>query len=124
MRAGGPPPAARVDPVSLLRRIIGLVVDWGLARLVSVAFFDDSAVATLVVFFVGTAVLVGTWGATFGHVLVRVRVVREDGGWAGPLRTLVRTLALCLVLPAVLTDATGRRFHDKWAGTVLARMGT
>ncbi|PID54497.1 MAG: hypothetical protein CSB46_02235 [Micrococcales bacterium] len=71
-----------------------------------------------------TAVLVGTWGATFGHVLVRVRVVREDGGWAGPLRTLVRTLALCLVLPAVLTDATGRRFHDKWAGTVLARMGT
>ncbi|PZU30429.1 MAG: RDD family protein, partial [Microbacterium sp.] len=43
------------------------------------------------------------------------------GGWVGLWRPIVRTLLLCLVIPAVIWDADQRGVHDKAAGTVLLR---
>ena len=37
------------------------------------------------------------------------------------LQVVVRTLLLCLLVPAVLTSRDGRGFHDVWAGTRIVR---
>ncbi len=51
-----------------------------------------------------------------------IHVVRLGGGPAGPLAALVRTLLLCLVIPAVIFDPDHRGLHDKAMNTVLVRM--
>ena len=66
--------------------------------------------------------LVGTAGASIGHRLLRIRVERVHGGWAGPVRALVRTVLLLRVLPALVWDADQRGLHDRAAGTVAIRV--
>ena len=39
----------------------------------------------------------------------------------GTLRALVRTIGLCLVIPAVVWGSDGRGLHDRWAGTDVVR---
>ena len=39
----------------------------------------------------------------------------------GPGAALLRTGLLCLVIPAVIWDASGRGMHDVAAGTVILR---
>ena len=50
-----------------------------------------------------------------------MRVQLVTGGWVGLWRPVVRTVLLCLVIPAVIWDADQRGLHDKAAGTVLLR---
>lgn len=103
--------------------------------------FAADPTGTLGVFAVSTAVLVSTLGFTIGHRVVGIRVVRvrdlvarrdggRDGGAGDGRRALgapgvvagvVRTLLLCLVIPAVVWDGEGRGMHDAAAGTVLVR---
>lgn len=126
---------------TLGRRVLGLAVDWALSLAVAALFFRDpsselpgvlaaDSTATLVVFAVSTALLVATLGSTVGHRLAglrvaRVRDARADGtrGPAGPgaVPALVRTVLLCLVIPAVVWDKDGRGMHDAAAGTVIVR---
>lgn len=103
------------------RRVVALAVDWGIALLVSHALLGGDPWATLGVFGVLQVLLVGTLGYGVGHRLVGLQVVRLGGGWAGPLRALVRTALVCLVVPAVVWDRDQRGLHDKAAGTVLVR---
>lgn len=126
------------------RRVVGLVVDWMLSQAVAAQFFPDPTspapgifaadpTATLAIFAASTAVLVSTLGFTIGHRLVGIRVVRlvdagrraETPGTAprapGVLAGVVRTVLLCLVIPAVVWDKQGRGMHDAAAGTVLVR---
>ena len=109
------------------RRIVALVIDWGLALLISNAFFGADAMATLGVFAAENVVLVGTAGATAGHLAAGlvVRHLPADGAEAttqpGLGAALIRTVLLCLVIPAVIWDADGRGMHDRLAGTVLIR---
>jgi uncharacterized RDD family membrane protein YckC len=125
------------------RRLLALAVDWGLSLSVSaVAFpaqdpaaggpFSGAPLATLAVFGLSTAVLVALLGHTIGHRLVGIRVVRvrdlapgPDGAWRarppGVVAGVVRTLLLCLVLPAAVWDRDGRGLHDLAAGTVAVR---
>ena len=69
----------------------------------------------------GILLLVGTLGSTIGHRLVGLRVLSLHGGAARPLQVLVRTVLLCLFLPAMFWDRDGRGLHDKAAGTVIVR---
>lgn len=103
------------------RRLAALLIDWLSARLISVTFFGDDALATLAIFFLATVLMVGTMGASPGHLLLGMRVLRADGAWAGPVRATVRTAALCAVIPAAVYDSDGRGMHDRLAGTVLVR---
>jgi len=49
-------------------------------------------------------------------------VVRLDGGGRlGPFGALLRSLAICLVVPAVVWDRDGRGLHDRSVGTVVVR---
>lgn len=132
------------------RRVVGLAVDWLLSMAVSGAFFPDldaglprilsgDRTATLLIFAGTTAVLLMTLGHTIGHRVAGLQVVRlrdlpdragpagGDGSasvvWTppGPVAALVRTVLLCLVIPAAIWDGDGRGMHDVGAGTVVVR---
>ena len=105
------------------RRILAICIDWGIALLISNFAFGGESWATLAVFR-RRADPAGR------HPRLQHRPPdRGDpraSGWAaarpGPLAALVRTLLLCLVIPAVIFDPDQRGLHDKAMNTVLVRM--
>ena len=114
------------------RRLVGVVVDWTVCQLIAFALFSVplpfTAVATsrdtavlLALFAAENLLLVGTIGYTLGHRLVGLRVRSTDGRTARPFQTLVRTVLLCLFIPAMFWDRDGRGLHDKAAGTLIVR---
>lgn len=105
------------------RRVLALLVDWLVASLVSLALFDYHPMATLAVFAVENILLVSTLGYTIGHRALGIVVRPEVAGipTIGFLRGTVRSLLLCLVIPAAVWDADGRGLHDKAARTVIVR---
>jgi uncharacterized RDD family membrane protein YckC len=119
---GGP------ETPTFLRRFGALLVDWVIAQLVVVLLLridttagGTAALAPLGVFALYTVLLVSlTGGATLGHRLFGLQVWKVREG-AFPLQVVIRTLLLCLVLPAVLTSRDGRGFHDVAAGTRIVR---
>ena len=124
----GTEPTEGPQTPTLLRRFGALLVDWVIAQLVVVLVLrvdttagGTAALAPLGVFALYTAVLVAfTGGATLGHRLFGLQVWQvRPGPFA--LQAVIRTLLLCLVLPAVLTSRDGRGFHDVWAGTRIVR---
>ncbi len=104
------------------RRILAICIDWAIALLVSSYAFGGNSWATLGVFAVEQILLIGTLGYSIGHRVAGIHVVSLRGGTAGPLAALVRTLLLCLVIPAVIFDPDQRGLHDKAMNTVLVRM--
>lgn len=137
----GLPAQGRGALAPLGRRILALVVDWVLCQLIAYAFLPADAVAlgTLGIFALENLLLVGTIGTTVGHRLLGIRVRRVapprtllqagDGPAPDPgpdvppnlLLGLVRTVLLCLVIPAVVWDADGRGLHDRTAATAIVR---
>lgn len=104
------------------RRVAALGMDWALASLVSAAFFGYDGFATLAVFAAGQILLVGTLGSSIGHRLLGMQVQTIDGRPAGMLAAVVRTLLICLVIPAVVFDPDQRGLHDRAMRTVLVRI--
>ncbi|WGW13484.1 RDD family protein [Saxibacter everestensis] len=104
------------------RRLIALIIDWGLAFLIAKFAFDSNQWAILGIFAAEQILLVGTLGYSIGHRILGLRVIRLDGRWPGPLWAFVRTVLLCLVIPAGIWDADQRGLHDKAAGTALVRI--
>ncbi len=112
----GPRSVARLG-----RRIAALAIDWGTAILISVSFFNYEALATLGIFATVQAVFLLTANGSPGHLALGMRVVPLAGGYLGLWRPLVRTILLCLVIPAVIWDKDQRGMHDKFVGTILVR---
>jgi len=123
------------------RRLLALIIDWLACLAIANVFLpaDAQQMGTLAVFAVENVLLVGTVGGTLGHRLLGIRVRRvrppqtlaahpgaapaDPGPDAPPtlLAALVRTVLLCLVIPAVVWDADGRGLHDRTAGTAIVR---
>lgn len=114
------------------RRIVALLVDWFLSLAVSGLLFPEDGVArgilagdrlaTLAVFGVSSAVLVGLLGHTVGHRITGMRVIRlRDGRAPGLVAGVVRSALLVLVIPAVVWGRDGRGLHDVAAGTAIVR---
>lgn len=103
------------------RRIAAIAIDWAAAVLISVAFFAYDPIATLIIFAVVQAVFLLVVGGSPGHVLLGMRVVPAKGGRLGLWQPFVRTLLLCLVIPAVIWDRDQRGLHDRVCDTVLVR---
>ena len=101
------------------RRLGALALDWSIAYLISYAFFGADATAIQAVFLIEQWLLVATTGASIGHRLIGMRVIRLDGAWIGFWRSLIRAGLLVLLIPAVIWDADNRGLHDKAAATAL-----
>lgn len=113
----GPGSIGRVGP-----RLGAIIIDWALASVIAYAFFGGSSTATLAVFAVEQIVLVGLLGYGIGHRVFSLQVQRLDGTAAGLLPAVVRTVLLCLVIPAVVFDVDQRGLHDRAMGTVLVKV--
>lgn len=103
------------------RRILALFIDWGIATLISRAFFDGDELVTLGLFVASHIILIGLLGVTIGKRLMRIQVVRGQK-IPGPVWSTVRTLLLLLILPVILIGTDSRGAHDRAAGTVQLRM--
>lgn len=99
--------------------MIAIFIDWTAALAVSFAFFATSSLATLLIFAGTTFLFQATLGTTLGHWLVGVGTRTADGGIPGFARAGIRTIALCLLLPAVITDPDRRGLHERWSGTYI-----
>ena len=121
----GLPATGRGSVAGWGRRFLGLLVDWVVASIISRAFVDDvlgPQFGPLAVFALMHVLLVSTIGTTLGHFAVGVVVRRVDAPRpVGLLRGVYRTILLCLVIPAVVSDPDRRGLHDKGAQTVVVR---
>lgn len=114
------------------RRLVGAVIDWTACQLIAAALFSvplpfagvasrrDTAIL-LALFALEHLLLVSSTGYTLGHRIVGLKVLSLDGRRPRPFQVLVRTVLLCLFLPAMFWDKDGRSLHDKAAGTLIVR---
>lgn len=136
LEPSGAAPGPDSDPrrPTLLRRFGAFLVDWVACSLftfwvlpydlvlepgVQPAMFlgaPQSSWAILAVFAVENILLVSLTGSTIGHRLFGMQVWQVRPG-SFPLQVVVRTLLLCLVVPAVISGRGGRGLHDVAAGT-------
>jgi uncharacterized RDD family membrane protein YckC len=118
----GLPEIGQGSLAKLGRRVLALMLDWGLALLISQGFAQGNSTVTLLVFGLEQWLLVGTVGYSIGHRILGLQVRRLDGKYVGLWRSLIRVGLILLVLPATIWDADNRGMHDKAAGTVLVRI--
>ena len=111
------------------RRIVAFLIDWFSSILVALFAFpqfpygsNESMLATLAIFVLEVTLLTWLTGASFGQRLVGLRVISIDAGRLPLWRVVVRTLLICLVIPAVVYDDDGRGVHDRLASTRVIRV--
>jgi len=115
--AGAPDPAR----ASFGRRLAAIAIDWVACLLIARAF-TGSGWGTLAVFAVENLLLLPTLGATFGMRLLGIGVVRLDTGGPLPLpAAAVRTVLLCLAVPALVWDGQYRGLHDRAVNGAVVR---
>ncbi|HEV7950797.1 MAG TPA: RDD family protein [Glaciihabitans sp.] len=119
-RLGLPQSGSRsIAPFS--RRVLAIIIDWGLSVLISWAFFQYDPLATTAIFVVTQTIFVMTTGASIGHRLLGLRLTSLTGAPIGIWRPFVRALLIAVVIPAVIWDADERGMHDRLIGTALIR---
>jgi uncharacterized RDD family membrane protein YckC len=104
------------------RRVGGYVLDAAGSALIAWAFTapDGPGNWSLLVFGVGTVVTLMLFGQTPGQRLLGMRLAHPTpGARLAPWRAVVRTVLLCLLVPALVVDAEGRGLHDRLTGTAV-----
>ena len=113
------------------RRLGGLLIDWVMSYVIALIWLGLPALtqpglgqfAILGIFVALQIVAIPILGGSIGHRIVGLAVTPLRGGWVGVWRSIVRSLLLGIVIPALVWDTDQRGFHDKIAGTVLVRTG-
>jgi uncharacterized RDD family membrane protein YckC len=107
--------------VSLFRRMAGVTIDWLACYLIVSGFnVGFGSFSVLILFFLQMTVLTAFGGASFGHRLMGMKVVRfNDGGAPTPLQALIRSALICTVFLAITYDDNGRGIHERISGTYL-----
>lgn len=108
------------------RRIAGVLLDWLLSLAITLGLLGldptGASGAALVVFAVLTIVFLVLFGTTPGKRIAGFGVAMAgDRALPWPVAMLVRTLLLCLFVPALISDDDQRGLHDRAAGTVTRR---
>ena len=116
--------------ISLGRRLLGLTIDWLMCYSIALGFLSGSGgflerasnarTPLTLLLFAEYLLLVMLTGASFGHRMVRLKVVRfYDGGAPTPIQALIRTTLMMLVITAITYDENGRGIHERLSGTKL-----
>lgn len=107
---------------------MALVIDWLACYAVAIVFTgpaglssNGTALVTMAVFVLEVTLLTWLASASFGQRILRLTVVRFGGGRLGLVRTAVRTLLICLVLPPLVMDSDGRGLHDRAVDSIVLR---
>ena len=116
------------EVAGLGRRVAAIGLDWFASILLSRVIFgqltygsSESSFAILMIFIAEVVIFTWLMSASFGQRLLGISVVRMDGGRLSLWRVFVRTLLICLIIPAVVYDNTGRGLHDRAVGSVAIR---
>jgi uncharacterized RDD family membrane protein YckC len=124
----GLPPAGPGSVAGFGRRVAALFIDWFAAVGVVALILPPSRQASdvverefvvLAVFALAVWIGVSLSSASLGQWLLGMRVVGLDGRPIGPARALLRTLLICLVIPAAILDRDARGLHDKATRSVV-----
>lgn len=115
--------------VSLGRRFSALMVDWLACYFIVAAssggigkMAPNRSLTVLGVFFAEVAILSALQGASLGHRIFGVRIIRfSDGEPITPIQALIRTALLITVIFAITFDENGRGMHERFSGSVLTR---
>jgi len=110
---------------SLGRRFLALIIDWTMSRLIAGLLtpylFIKSDFNTLIIFYLEVALFTILFQASAGQRIMAVKVVNyPDQSRVNAKRILLRTLLICLVLPAVFTK-DGRALHDYFTNSQTVR---
>jgi uncharacterized RDD family membrane protein YckC len=115
--------------VSLGRRFAALMVDWLACYFIVAAsaggvgkMAPNRSLTVLALFFAEIAILSALQGASLGHKIFGIKIVRfSDGGAINPIQALIRSALLVSVIFAVTFDENGRGMHERFSGSVLTR---
>jgi uncharacterized RDD family membrane protein YckC len=115
--------------VSLGRRFAALMVDWLACYFIVAAsaggvgkMAPNRSLTVLALFFAEIAILSALQGASLGHKIFGIKIVRfSDGGAINPIQALIRSVLLVSVIFAVTFDENGRGMHERFSGSVLTR---
>jgi uncharacterized RDD family membrane protein YckC len=115
--------------VTLGRRFAALMVDWLACYFIVAAsagglgaMAPNRSLTVLALFFAEVAILSALQGASLGHKIFGIRIVRfADGGAISPIAALIRSSLLVSVIFAITFDENGRGMHERFSGSVLTR---
>jgi len=101
---------------SLGRRVLALAIDWTMSRLIAGLLnpylFINNDFSTLFIFFLEVAFFTIVFQASAGQRILGIKVVTWPNlGRVAPKKIVLRTLLICLVIPAVFTKE-GRPLHN------------
>ena len=105
---------------SLGRRVIALLIDWTMSRLIASLIGPYLAIQTdfntLLIFYLEVTVLTILFQSSDGQLIMAIKLV----SYPEQLRVALRTLLICLVIPAVFTKDC-RSVHDLLTNTQTVR---
>jgi len=115
-------------PAGLGRRAGAIAIDWAASSLLSLVVFrqveygsPESGFGILSIFALEVIVLTWLTTASFGQRILGLSVLTVSGGRLSLWRVALRTLLICLVIPAVVYDSDGRGLHDRVVGSRVFR---
>jgi uncharacterized RDD family membrane protein YckC len=120
------------EGVTLGRRLGAITIDWLASYAIAFAFFagggnfgervTGSRVPTTLILIAEYAILIALTGASFGHRILRLKVVDFGHGGLPTIRqALIRTGLMAIVITAITYDEDGRGIHERFSQTKLAR---
>ena len=120
------------EGVTLGRRLAAITIDWLASYAIAFAFFagggnfgervSGSRVPTTLILVAEYAILIALTGASFGHRLLRMKVVDFNHGGLPTIRqALIRTGLMAIVITAITYDEDGRGIHERFSQTKLER---
>lgn len=115
--------------VTLGRRMSALMVDWLACYFIVAAsaggigqMAPNRSWTVLALFFAEIVILSALQGASLGHRIFGIKIIRfADGGAITPIQALIRSALLITVVFAITFDENGRGLHERFSGTVLTR---
>ena len=122
--------SAQFTRVSLGRRMSALMVDWLACYFIVAAsagglgkMAPNRSWTVLALFFAEVAILSALQGASLGHRIFGIKIIRfADGGAITPVQALIRSALLVTVMFAITFDENGRGMHERFSGSVLTRV--
>ncbi len=118
--------------VSQGRRLLGITLDWLACYAIALGFFagggslsdrvPQARIPVLILLFAEYSIFIAIGGASFGHRLVGLKVVRfSDGGAVTPAQSFIRTALLIPLITAITFDENGRGVNERLSNTVLVQ---